>query len=173
MTRDSLTAARPASPAETERVPLGHGLGDRLMEEPLAGVIRPELGPAGPAGPTEDAAVVDLVSAGGHGEVIVSTDAFVAHGNAGPPDRQGGRGRAGQGPDVPHWRDQGRRHARRRRPFVHRVNVFARLTTSKTGIRAARERSAEGGRPALPGVRRILPASGPPWPIPTSGGYAE
>jgi hydrogenase expression/formation protein HypE len=74
---DPLTATRPLPQTETERVLLGHGSGGRLMAELLAGVIMPELGLAGPAPPAEDAAVVDLEAAGGHGEVIVSTDAFV------------------------------------------------------------------------------------------------
>lgn len=74
---DPLTATRPLPRTETERVVLGHGSGGRLMAELLAGVIAPELGLAGPAAPAEDAAVVDLEVAGGHGEVVVSTDAFV------------------------------------------------------------------------------------------------
>ncbi|HEU5158405.1 MAG TPA: hydrogenase expression/formation protein HypE [Streptosporangiaceae bacterium] len=71
---DPLTATCPMPQTETERVLLGHGSGGRLMAELLAGVIEPELGLTGPA---EDAAVVDLGVAGGHDEVIVSTDAFV------------------------------------------------------------------------------------------------
>src|SRR4051812_4003350 len=73
---DPLTATCPSPRTETERVLLGHGSGGRLMAELLADVIGPELGLTGPA---EDAAVVDLDPSrvGGHGEVIVTTDAFV------------------------------------------------------------------------------------------------
>src|SRR5918999_4918178 len=80
---DPLTATHPLTLSESERVLLGHGSGGRLMAELLAGVIAPELGlarpaeHAAPAAPAEDAAIVDLEAAGGHGEVIVSTDSFV------------------------------------------------------------------------------------------------
>jgi hydrogenase expression/formation protein HypE len=74
---DPLTTTCPPPQTETEHVLLGHGSGGRLMAELLAGVIAPELGLAGPGVPAEDAAVVDLEAAGGHGEVVVSTDAFV------------------------------------------------------------------------------------------------
>lgn len=74
---DSRTATYSMPQIDTERVLLGHGSGGRLMTELLAGVIGPELGVAGLMSPAEDAAVVDLEAAGGHGEVVVSTDAFV------------------------------------------------------------------------------------------------
>src|SRR5918999_896082 len=80
---DPLTATHPLTLSESERVLLGHGSGGRLMAELLAGVIAPELGlarpaeHAAPAALAEDAAIVDLEAAGGHGEVIVSTDSFV------------------------------------------------------------------------------------------------
>ena len=74
MTRvDPAWAACPVPREETERVLLGHGSGGQLSAALLREVIVPGLGPAAAGGGVEDAAVL----AGGAGDLVLSTDAFV------------------------------------------------------------------------------------------------
>lgn len=70
---DPAGAACPAPIAETERVLLGHGSGGQLSAALLRDVIGPELAPASPGGPLNDAAVVEVPG----GRLAFTTDSFV------------------------------------------------------------------------------------------------
>jgi hydrogenase expression/formation protein HypE len=70
---DPLAATCPVPLAETERVLVGHGSGGQLSAALVTDLLRPALGPAGPDGPLEDAALVGVDGV----DLVISTDAFV------------------------------------------------------------------------------------------------
>ncbi|GAA0505108.1 hydrogenase expression/formation protein HypE [Paractinoplanes deccanensis] len=72
-TVDPTLASCPAPQPENERILLGHGSGGRLSAELIGRVLVPALGAVGPAGPLEDAALVEVDAAA----LALSTDAYV------------------------------------------------------------------------------------------------
>ena len=73
MTANPAELSCPAPRVETERVLLGHGSGGQLSAALVREVIVPALGAAAPAGPLEDAAVLDVDGV----DLVMSTDSFV------------------------------------------------------------------------------------------------
>jgi hydrogenase expression/formation protein HypE len=72
-TLDVTSAVCPAPIAEVERVLLGHGSGGQLSAALLRDVIGPALAGAGPGGPLNDAAVVEVAGR----RLVFTTDSFV------------------------------------------------------------------------------------------------